>query len=132
MQMSPPLTLILYVILAIATVGLMAVLPLILAPWEPLIKKKVLFECGQTPLPWREEAFPYEYFPYLIIYIAYAVVGVVVFISSMMLIEMPYIADRILIVFGSLTIGAFFIGLQLRELKQRITLQPQESQKQDT
>jgi len=130
--MSPLLILILYVILAVATVGLMAVLPLILAPWKPLIKKKVLFECGQTPLPWREEAFPYEYFPYLIIYIAYAVAGVIIFISSMMLINMPYIADRILIVFGSLTIGAFFIGLQLRELKQRITPQPQETHKQDT
>lgn len=128
--MSPLLAFIIYVILAVATVALMSILPIILAPWKGSIKKKVHFECGQTPLPWREEAFPYEYFPYLIIYVAYAVVGVLVFISSMVLIEMPYIADRILLIFGALTIGAFFIGLQLRELKQKITPQTQEEQRQ--
>ncbi len=128
--MSPLLTFTLYVILAVATVVLMSILPIILAPWKGSIKKKVPFECGQTPLPWREEAFPYEYFPYLIIYVAYAVVGVLVFISSMVLIETPYVADRILLIFGALTIGAFFIGLQLRELKQKITPQTQEDQRQ--
>lgn len=126
--MSPLLAFILYVVLAVATIVLMAILPLILAPWKPLIKKKVSFECGQTPLPWKEEAFPFEYFPYLIIYVAYAIIGVVVFISSIILIETPYLADRIIIVLGSLTIGAFFIGLQLRELKQKITPHPQEDQ----
>lgn len=126
--MSSLLTLIIYIILAAATVELMSILPIILAPWKPSIKKKVLFECGQTPIPWREEAFPYEYFPYLIIYVAYAVVGIVVFISSLILIEIPYLADRVLIFFGSLTIGAFFIGLQLRGLKQKVTPQPQENQ----
>lgn len=126
--MSPLLAFILYVVLAVATIVLMAILPLILAPWKPLIKKKVSFECGQTPLSWKEEAFPFEYFPYLIIYVAYAIIGVVVFISSIILIETPYLADRIIIVLGSLTIGAFFIGLQLRELKQKITPHPQEDQ----
>ncbi len=128
--MSPLLAFILYVILAVATVALMSILPIILAPWKGTIKKKVLFECGQTPLPWREEAFPYEYFPYLIIYVAYAVVGILIFISSMVLIETPYIADRVLLIFGALTVGAFFIGLQLRELKQKITRQTQEDQRQ--
>ncbi|MEM3397915.1 MAG: NADH-quinone oxidoreductase subunit A [Nitrososphaerota archaeon] len=127
--MQPLLAFIIYLILAVATVALMAVLPLILAPWKPSIKKKVSFECGQTPLPWREEAFPFEYFPYLIIYVAYAVIGVVAFISSMMLEETPYLADRIIIAFGSLTIGAFFIGMQLRELKQKVTPQQEEEQK---
>jgi len=127
---SPLLAFILYVILAVATVALMSILPIILAPWKGTIKKKVLFECGQTPLPWREEAFPYEYFPYLIIYVAYAVVGILIFISSMVLIETPYIADRVLLIFGALTVGAFFIGLQLRELKQKITRQTQEDQRQ--
>ncbi|MEM1584526.1 MAG: NADH-quinone oxidoreductase subunit A [Nitrososphaerota archaeon] len=127
--MQPLLAFTIYFILAVATVALMAVLPLILAPWKPSIKKKVSFECGQTPLPWREEAFPFEYFPYLIIYVAYAVIGVVAFISSMMLEETPYLADRIIIAFGSLTIGAFFIGMQLRELKQKVTPQQEEEQK---
>lgn len=128
-MMSSLLAFIIYVVLAVATVALMAILPLILAPWRPSIKKRVSFECGQTPLPWREEAFPFEYFPYLIIYVAYAVIGVLVFISSMMLIETPYLADRIIIAFGSLTIGAFFIGLQLRELKQKVTPQQQKESK---
>lgn len=119
--LSPLLAFALYVVFAVVTVAIMAVLPLILAPWKPTIKKKISFECGQTPLPWREEAFPYEYFPYLIIYVAYAVLGVVVFISSIVLTEAPYLADRILILFGSLTVGAFFAGLQLRELKQRLS-----------
>lgn len=126
--MSPLLALILYIILGVATVALMAVLPLMLAPWKGSVKKKVSFECGQTPLPWIEEAFPYEYFPYLIIYVSYAVIGIAIFISSTVLIEAPFVADRILIVFGALTIGAFFIGLRLKELKQKIAPKSQEDQ----
>ncbi|MCS7125500.1 MAG: NADH-quinone oxidoreductase subunit A [Aigarchaeota archaeon] len=118
--MSPLFALTLYIVFAVATVVIMALVPLILAPWKPMIKKKISFECGQTPFPWREEAFPYEYFPYLIIYVAYAVIGVVVFLSSIVLVEAPHLADRILILFGSLTVGAFFIGIQLRELKQKL------------
>ncbi|MCF8884450.1 MAG: NADH-quinone oxidoreductase subunit A [Nitrososphaerota archaeon] len=120
MGLSPILALTIYVILAVLTVVLMAILPFILAPWKHSIKKKVSFECGQTPLPSREQEFPYEYFPYLIAYITYAIIGVVVFISSITLIEAPHLAERILIFFGSLSVGALFIGSMLRGLKQRL------------
>lgn len=120
--MSSLLALMLYVVFAVATVGIMAATPLILAPWRPGVKKKAPFECGQTPFPWIEQAFQYEYFPYLIIYVAYAVVGIVVFISSMILVDAPHLADRILVLFGSLAVGALFIGLRLKTLKQKLVV----------
>ncbi len=114
------LALSLYTLLAFLTLLVMLLLNLVLAPRESRRGKRVGFECGQKPLEWRWTAFPVEYFPYALIYIAYAVIGVIAFLSALTITAHPELVERVLVFLAALSVGALYLGATLRRLPQRL------------
>lgn len=119
--MDPALALALYTLLAVLTPLLMIVLNVLLAPYgKGGRNKRVSFECGQRPIKWREAAFPVEYFPYAIIYVAYAVVGLIAFLAALAVAEHPELLVRVSVFLAALSAGAAYLGFSLRRLPQRL------------
>jgi len=111
---------ILYVILVLLSPLVFYEVGVILAPRRPSRVKKMAFESGQTPLPWRTAPFPIEYFPYVIIYIAYALLALIAFFSVLSLIGTTEGALRIVIVIGIIAASSVYLSSQIRSLVQRV------------
>ncbi len=77
----------LYVILVLLAPDLFYIVSWLIAPSRPSRIKRMAFESGQAPIRSALSSFPLEYFPYVIIYIAYAVVSVLVFFSLLAVLE---------------------------------------------
>jgi len=119
--MDPALwTLLLYVILTAAAPPVFYLISLLLAPEKPSRVKRMLFESGQTPIPAREAPFPIEYFPYVIIYIAFAVFAVVAFIVVLDMLRAGTSVYRGLVILSALTAASIYASRQLPSLKQRL------------
>ena len=119
--MSKELALLLYVIFAIFMPELMLILNVFLAPRGGSRRfQKIGFESGQRPIRWFRAAFPVEYFPYAIIYLAYAVVGLVAFLSALAVAQRPELIDRVLVFLGALSVGAAYLGWSLKRLPQSL------------
>ncbi len=119
--MGKELALTLYVIFAVFMPELMLILNVFLAPRRRNSRfQRIGFESGQRPIRWFRSAFPVEYFPYAIIYLAYAVVGLVAFLSALAVSRSPELMDRVLVFLGALSVGAVFLGWSLRRLPQSL------------
>ncbi|MCS7143007.1 MAG: NADH-quinone oxidoreductase subunit A [Aigarchaeota archaeon] len=111
---------VLYVILLIlAPIGFYEI-SWLLAPSRPKRIKRMAFESGQTPIPWSFSRYPIEYFPYVIIYVSYAVLALIAFFSVTPLLVTREGALRALIVIGAITLGSFYLSTQIPKLKQRV------------
>lgn len=82
--------------------------------------KVITFECGQNPFEWRSYRFPIQYFPYLLVYVVYAAVAVLVFISIVYAIGSDEAMPKLLMLFALLTIASIFLSINLRNLSQKI------------
>lgn len=111
---------ILYVILVLLAPLIFYEVGVILAPRRPSRVKKMAFESGQAPLPWRVAPFPIEYFPYVVIYIAYALLAVIAFFSVLPLIGTSEGALRLVVVLGVIAASSVYLSSQLRRLVQRV------------
>ncbi len=78
---------ILYVILVLLAPDVFYIVSWLIAPSRPSRVKRMAFESGQAPIRSALSSFPLEYFPYVVIYIAYAVVAVLVFFSLLSVLE---------------------------------------------
>lgn len=113
-------TLLLYTVLTIIAPPIFYLLSVLLAPKRPSRVKRMLFESGQTPIPVRESSFPIEYFPYVIIYIAYAVFAVAAFIVVLDMLRLGESLLRGILILAALTAGSIYVSTQLPALKQRL------------
>jgi len=106
---------------------LSAALPLILLLANKLLasgrsgrRKKLSFESGQVPFEWTESSFPVEYFPYALIYIAYAVISIVVFLSAVSVIDSPESSFNVVLLLAVLSASSIYAAFSLKELPQRL------------
>lgn len=111
---------VLYVILVLLAPFGFYEISVLLAPNRPIRTKRMPFESGQTPLPWRVSAFPVEYFPYVIIYVSYAVLALIAFLSALPLMTTAEGGLRALIVLAIITSATFYLSTQISKLKQRL------------
>lgn len=82
--------------------------------------KVLTFECGQKPFEWRTLQFPVQYFPYLLIYVVYAVVAVLVLVSLFYVFEAPDALMRVTVFLAILAFSSIFASMNLKRLIQRI------------
>ncbi len=112
--------LIIYLVLVVILPILFWGMNKLLGPRRPQRKKSIAFECGQEPMRWRPSPFPFEYFPYAIIYVAYAVLAIVAFLTSVTLIDRPDAALRVILILAIISASSIYLALNLRDLGQRL------------
>ena len=118
--MSPYDALIIFIILTLLLPIIFWAANKLLAPRSRGRKKRISFECGQEPFEWRSSPFPFEYFPYAIIYVAYAVLAIIVFLTSITLIDTPEAASRVIIVLALISASSLYLAANLKNLSQRV------------
>ena len=112
--------LIYYIILSAILPVILLVVNMLLSPRKSSRRKGLPFESGQVPFEWRSTSFPMEYFPYAIIYVAYAVLAILVFLTSLALIESPEAALRVVILLAVLSASSIYLAFSLGDLSQRL------------
>ena len=112
--------LILYVMFCLLAPIIFYLISVILAPKRPSKVKKMLFESGQTPIPYRVSPYPIEYFPYIITYVAYALLALVAFITSISLMESTESMYGGVIVLSIITAVSIYLSLFMKNLTQKL------------
>lgn len=69
-----------YVVLATAGAIVSILMPLILAPRARGLVKEDRYECGQSPPPYGRRKLSMQYYAFLLIFLAFDVIGFIVFI----------------------------------------------------
>lgn len=112
--------LVIYAALTALLPVLLIVLNALIIPRRRTKVKELAFECGQPPMEWKSASFPVEYFPYALIYIAYAVVAIIAFLSAVSLIDSPQSGVRVIMFLAILSVSAVYMSFQLPRIRQRI------------
>ncbi|MCS6785025.1 MAG: NADH-quinone oxidoreductase subunit A [Candidatus Caldarchaeum sp.] len=92
----------------------------LLAPKKTSRRKRLSFESGQVPFEWVESSFPVEYFPYAIVYVAYAVIALAVFLSVVAVIDNPASALNVVLLLAVLSASSVYAAFTLKDLPQRL------------
>lgn len=112
--------LIIYAVFCVLAPIIFYVLSVILAPKRPSKVKKMLFESGQTPIPYSVNPYPIEYFPYIIIYVAYALLALVAFITSISMLGSAESLYSGIIILSIITVISIYLSLYMKNLTQRL------------
>jgi len=108
-------------VVAAFLVSLLFVLLGMLLSHKRVKRTKVLtFECGQKPFEWRMLQFPVQYFPYLLIYVVYAVISILVLVSLFYVFEVPDALMRVTVFLAILAFSSIFVSINLKRLVQRV------------
>lgn len=119
-DLIPKDALTIYVILSLFLPIFFIVANLILSPRNPGRKKRLSYETANEPLEeYRPNPLPWEYFPYALIYIAYAVLALVVFITVISLASFPDFWLKSVIFLAILSVASVFMSAQLPKLIQK-------------
>jgi NADH:ubiquinone oxidoreductase subunit 3 (subunit A) len=102
-----------YVILVLLAPDVFYIVSWLIAPSRPSRVKRMAFESGQAPIRSAISTFPIEYFPYVIIYIAYAVVAVLVFFSLLAVIEVG-VTPMTLMLLAVAAVVSVYVGTRLK------------------
>ncbi|MCS7095221.1 MAG: NADH-quinone oxidoreductase subunit A [Thaumarchaeota archaeon] len=106
---------VLYVILVLLAPDIFYLVSWLIAPRRPSRVKKTAFESGQAPIRSALGSFPVEYFPYVIIYVAYAVIAILIFVSLVAVAEAG-VTPSLLLLLTLATIASFYASSQLKEI----------------
>ncbi|MDW8043428.1 MAG: NADH-quinone oxidoreductase subunit A [Nitrososphaerota archaeon] len=106
---------ILYVILVLLAPDAFYIVSWLISPRRPSRVKRMAFESGQAPIRSAIGSFPVEYFPYIIIYVAYAVVAILVFVSLVSVVETG-VTPPLLLLLALATVASFYASSQLKEV----------------
>ncbi|MCS7117730.1 MAG: NADH-quinone oxidoreductase subunit A [Thaumarchaeota archaeon] len=109
---------ILYVILVLLAPDVFYLVSWLIAPRRSSRVKKMAFESGQAPIRSALSSFPVEYFPYVIIYVAYAVIAILIFVSLVAIVETG-VTPSLLLLLALATVASFYASSQLKEVAGR-------------